>query len=75
MVKTEVESLGLKIVNGNKLERTKPKNLSRELSQVKRNLVVDFGEYGLHLPDVDIVIYKPKTMKILAVISSKVTLR
>lgn len=75
MVKAEVESLGLKIVNGNKLERTKPKNLSRELSQVKRNLVVDFGEYGLHLPDVDIVIYKPKSMKILAVISSKVTLR
>jgi type II restriction enzyme len=38
-------------------------------------LLVDFGEFGSHLPDVDIIIYDPKTFKILAVISSKVTLR
>ena len=29
----------------------------------------------MHLPDVDIVIYEPQTCKVLAVISSKVTLR
>jgi type II restriction enzyme len=75
MIKKEVESLGLKIVSGNKLERTISENLGYELSSVKRNLLVDFGEFGAHLPDVDIIVYKPETFKILAVISSKVTLR
>ena len=75
IIKDEVESLGLKVVDGNKLERTNSKNLSRELSQVKRNLLVDYGEFGAHLPDVDIIIYDPKTLRIIAIISSKITLR
>lgn len=75
IIKDEVESLGLRLVNGNKLEKTRSENLSYELSQVKHNLLVDYGEFGSHLPDVDIIIYKPDTCKILAVISSKVTLR
>jgi len=75
IIKDEVESLGLRIVDGNKLERTSSNNLSFELSSVKRNLLVDYGEFGSHLPDVDIIIYNPKTYKIIAVISSKVTLR
>jgi type II restriction enzyme len=76
IIKDEVESLGLKIVNGNKLEKTRTENLSLELSQVKHNLLVDYGPgFGSHLPDVDIIIYHPKTCKVLAVLSSKVTLR
>ena len=75
IIKDEVESLGLKIVEGNKLERTSSNNLSFDLSSVKRNLLVDYGEFGSHLPDVDIIIYNPRTFKIIAVISSKVTLR
>lgn len=75
IIKDEVESLGLKIVNGNKLEKTKNANLSYELSTVKHNLLVDYGEFGSHLLDVDIVIYEPKTCEVLAVLSSKVTLR
>jgi len=75
IIKDEVESLGLKIVDGNRLERTQGVNLSKELNQVKRNLLIDYGEYGSHLPDVDIIIYRPETKKIIAVISSKVTLR
>jgi type II restriction enzyme len=75
MLKTEIESLGLRIIEGNKLERTSGQNLPRDLSQVKRNLLVDFGEFGSHLPDIDLVVYEPKTLRILAVISSKVTLR
>lgn len=75
MLRKEVELLGLKIVEGNKLERTSGQNLPYELNSVKRNLLVDFGEFGSHLPDVDIIIYDPKTCKVLAVISSKVTLR
>ena len=63
------------MVNGNSLERTSGSNLSRELSLVKRNLIVDYGEFGSHLPDVDLVIFDSRTSKIVAVLSSKVTLR
>jgi len=73
IITDEVEKLGLKVVNGNQLERST--NLSKELSQVKRNLAIDYGEFGLHLPDVDIIIYKPQNQKVLIAISSKVTLR
>ncbi len=52
IIKDEVESLGLEIVDGNKLERTSSDNLSFKLSSVKRNLLVDYGEFGSHLPDV-----------------------
>ena len=73
IIADEIEELGLKVVNGNRLEKSK--HLSKELSQVKRNLAIDFGEYGLHLPDVDIIIYDPQDCKVLVAISSKVTLR
>lgn len=75
IISDEVKALGLKIVDGNTLERTKAENLSKELSQVKRNLLIDYGEFGSHLPDVDIIIYEPKSSNIIAVLSSKVTLR
>lgn len=75
IIKEEIENLGLKIVEGNTLERTKSSNLSEELNHVKRNLLIDYGEFGAHLPDVDIIIYNPKNCEIIAVISSKVTLR
>lgn len=73
IITEEIEALGLRVINGNKLERTT--KLSKELSRVKRNLAIDYGEFGLHLPDVDIIIYEPKNCKVLAAISSKVTLR
>lgn len=75
IIEDEVESIGLKIINGNALERTNNDNLSKELNLVKRNLLVNYGDFGYHLPDVDIIIYKPETQKIIAVLSSKVTLR
>lgn len=75
IIKDEVGMMGLKIVEGNTLERTTSNNLSKEFSTVKRNLLVDYGEFGSHLPDVDIIIYNPITYEIIAVISSKVTLR
>ena len=75
MIEVDVRELGLKVIGGNHLERTLPKNLSYEEAQVKRRLCVDFGEFGLHLPDVDLIIYNPQTYDVLAVISSKVTLR
>ena len=69
----QISELGLHVINGNRLE--KKQLLSEELSKVKRNLLVDYGEYGSHLPDVDLVIYNPSTFEVLAVVSSKVTLR
>ena len=75
IIEDEVETLGLKIVEGNTLERTNSSNLSKELNSVKRNLLIDYGEFGYHLPDVDLIIYNPSKRKVIAVISSKVTLR
>jgi len=75
IITDEVQNLGLRVINGSSLERTNSANLSKELSLVKRNLIVDYGEFGSHLPDVDLIIYDPKTSKIIAVLSSKVTLR
>ena len=73
IITDKIEALGLKVINGNTLERTK--NLSMQLSRVKRNVLVDYGEFGCHLPDVDIIVYYPDICKVLAVISSKITLR
>lgn len=70
-----INGLGLEVADGNRLENTNSANLSKELSLVKRNLLVDFGEHGSHMPDVDIIIFNPTTSKVIAVISSKVTLR
>lgn len=75
IIEDEVKTIGLKIINGNALERTNDGNLSDELNMVKRNLLINYGEFGYHLPDVDMIIYKPETQKIIAVLSSKVTLR
>lgn len=74
IIQDEVENLRLKMAKGDSLERTKPENLSEELSRVKRAVSVNFGEFGFHLPDADIIIYEPKTIKIIAILSSKFTL-
>lgn len=71
----EIKHLGLKIIEGTILERTNSANLSEELNRVKRNLLVDYGEFGSHLPDVDLIIYEPHSCKVISTISSKVTLR
>lgn len=75
IIRDEVHSLGLEVINGNSLGIRRGDNLSEQYGKVKRNLLVDFGEFGHHLPDVDIIIFHPKTCKVIAVLSSKVTLR
>jgi len=75
IIKDEVDRMGLRIVDGNTLDRTNSENLSKELSTVKRNLLVDYGEFGAHFPDLDIIIYEPQAYRVIAGISSKVTLR
>lgn len=69
----EVKELGLELVQGHTLERAN--SLPKVLDRVKRNLLIDYGELGMHLPDVDIIIYDPLDSYVLAAISIKVTLR
>ncbi len=75
IIEDEVKNIGLDVVNGNSLERTECKNLSQILGKVKRNLLIDYGEFGCHLPDVDIIVFNPKDARVVAVLSVKVTLR
>lgn len=74
IIKDEIEKLNLSIINGNILEHNKYSD-NNKLDLLKRNLVIDYGEFGMHLPDVDIIIYEPNKSKIIAVLSVKVTLR
>ncbi|MDR2191758.1 MAG: BsaWI family type II restriction enzyme [Endomicrobium sp.] len=75
IIVSEIKELGLQIINGNTLEKSLDSNLSDELSKVKRNLLINYGEFGCHLPDIDIIVYNPKDSKVIAVLSIKVTLR
>lgn len=68
----EVRALGLKMISGKALNSNQ---LSLLLDRVKRNLLVDYGEYGMHLPDVDLVIIDPVDGSVLAAVSVKSTLR
>jgi type II restriction enzyme len=67
----ELTSTRLKCIRGSVLAG---KNLTAELDTVHRNLLVRFGRFGL-LPDADLVLYDPKTCKVLGIISCKITLR
>jgi type II restriction enzyme len=71
----EIHALGLKLTSGNTLEQTSSSKLDKVMNRVKRNLLIDYGEFGMHLPDVDIIIFDPSDSYILAVVSVKVTLR
>ncbi len=70
----EVHKLGLEVILGKVLDR-QDANLNECLGMVKRSLLVDYGKFGMHLPDVDLVIYNPKLCKAIAIISSKTSLR
>lgn len=73
IVASNIEAqLPLKVIRGSILER---RTLDKELSRVKRNLLVDFGEHGSFLPDADIVVYSPADGSVKAIISCKITLR
>ena len=72
IITQSVESLALKMVNDNELKK---KKLSDQLDTVKRNVVINFGEYGMHLPDADIIVYNPVNHQVIAVISCKTSLR
>lgn len=71
LITEPIEAFGVKVVSRRELEGGE--SLSLELEAVKRNLSVNFGEFGFYLPDVDTVVYDPKNSKVIAVILSEVT--
>ena len=72
IITESIETLGLKAVNDNELNK---KKLSDQLDAVKRNVVINYGKNGMHLPDADIVVYNPKNFRVIAIISCKTSLR
>ena len=73
IITESIEALGLKIANGDRLDRST--QLPQELDAVKRNVAINYGRFGLRLPDADIIVYDPNDFQIVAVISSKTSLR
>lgn len=71
VLEEELTSLGLRCVSGGKLGNAR---LTKELSTVRRNVAIHYGNYDL-LPDVDIVVYQPESFRVVGVISCKITLR
>lgn len=75
VIQSEIKQAGFEIINGNGLEKKNGAKLSTLLSYVKRNVAIDYGQFGMHLPDVDMIIYKPQSGDVVAVLSIKTTLR
>ena len=72
-IENTLQTMGLKVISGTDLNGRN--TLSKELSRVKRNVVVNFGKYGMHLPDVDLIAYRPDSSKVEFIISSKTSIR
>ncbi|MDE2750312.1 MAG: BsaWI family type II restriction enzyme [Chloroflexota bacterium] len=74
-----------RVVKGKGLEKILELMLKRQicatdleilrLSDIGEKLKIDFGEYGNHYPDVDLVVYQPRRNRILAILSIKASLR
>ena len=79
MVREEIESYGLTVIQGSRLGRTEEDNLTDEEREVRRALMVEYGSRGEHklFPDADIIIYRKQgdEVDVLAVLSVKVSLR
>ena len=72
-IENTLKTIGLKVISGTDLNGRN--RLSKELSKVKRNVVVNFGKYGMHLPDVDLIAYRPDSNRVEFIISSKTSIR
>ncbi len=68
IITESIEDLGLKVVNGKELGNA-------ELRSIKNNVIINYGRFEPILPDADIIIYKPENFEVIAILSSKVSLR
>ena len=64
--------LGLLCTTDSELNKTNP---TPPLDRVKRNLLIDYGEYGCHLPDADVVVFRKENNAVVCVVSCKTSLR
>ena len=62
----------LRCTSDTELKRRDPPT---HLDRVKRNLLVDYGPYGMHLPDADVVVYHAETFAVVCIVSCKTSLR
>ncbi|RKU22248.1 hypothetical protein C6499_20105 [Candidatus Poribacteria bacterium] len=72
MIAAPIESLDLKVIESSELESIK---LMPQLDAVKRNMIIDYGEFGMQLPDTDVIVYRPENSQIIAIISSKISVK
>ena len=70
MIQDFCKHYDLRVTNDKALE----KPVNKELDQLRRNLEVFFGKYSL-LPDGDLILYCPKKLHILAILSVKNSFR
>lgn len=68
IITESIEELGLKVVNGNELGQA-------ELKAIKDNVTINYGDFKPLLPDADIIIFNPENSEVIAILSSKVSLR
>ena len=68
IITDSIEEIGLKVVNGNELGKA-------ELKAIKDNVTINYGEFEPLLPDADIIIYNPENSEVIAILSSKTSLR
>ncbi len=73
MIAPSIEKLGLKAVL--RYDLVKDTTLSRELEGVKRHLTVDYGKFYSEIPYIDIIVYTPEDLRVVAVISCDVNLK
>ena len=64
--------LSLRCTSDAELKRRNP---PANLDRVKRNLLIDYGPYGMHLPDADVVVYHAETFAVICIVSCKTSLR
>ena len=70
ILKQEVERFGARILDAEEIRKENENFPEIELDSIRRNFLVDFGEYGFHLPNFDRVIYDAKNYGVIAVIFS-----
>ncbi|MDE0484528.1 MAG: BsaWI family type II restriction enzyme [Candidatus Poribacteria bacterium] len=73
VITPSIEKLGLKVIL--RYDLVKSTTLSEELEGVKRHLTVDYGKFHSEIPYIDILIYDPEDLRVVAVIWCAVNLK
>lgn len=68
---TKISGFPVSITNDDELRK---KRISAELDQVRRNIVVFYSQFAV-VPDADIIIYDQKSLRVIAILSCKASLR